>query len=299
MGKYSDRNRTMIFLLSIFSACSVLAASPTIQQPDSVTFNSILVSADYASDNIVYGNLNTTVSQPCFSSVFSYTSRSGMEATAGYSLIDNSDTSLNKATHQYDFTLGYRFSFPLDLYLSGSYTRFFYSKNTTTLRSTFDHQMELDAGYSGKFADVSASAFYLIGNTGEFFLSLQNSYNFSIDNFPFRNVSTGFMPGVFTILSSQQFYNEYLLNQFLQHPVYYMYRWRLMGYTKEQIKAMLLEEKKFTFTSFMATVPVCFSWKNFMLTGGATFLKPLNQPSFTDDNWVVMYNFNLSYMLLW
>jgi len=289
----------MTFLASVFSAFSVLTASPAIQRPDSAAFNSILISADYSSDNIVYGNLNTNVSQPCFSSVFSYASRSGMEATAGYSLIDNSDTSLNKATHQFDFTLGYRFSFPLDLYLSGSYTRFFYSKNTTTLRSTFDHQMELDAGYSGKFADVSASAFYLIGNTGEFFLSLQNSYNFSIDNFPFRNVSTGFMPGVFTILSSQQFYNEYLLNLFLQHPVYYMYRWRLMGYTKEQIKAMLLEEKKFTFTSFMASVPVCFSWKNFMLTGGITFLKPLNQPSFINDNWVVMYNFNLSYMLLW
>ena len=266
MVKHLVTNRIVIFLVSISYAYSVLAASKAIQQPDSATFNSILVSADYASDNIVYGNLNTTVSQPCFSSVLSYTSRSGMEATAGYSLIDNSDTSLNKATHQFDFTLGYRFSFPLNLYLSGSYTRFFYSKNTTTPRSIYDHQIELDAGYSGKFADISASAFYLIGNTGEFILSLQNSYNFSIDNFPFRAVSTGFLPGVFTILSSQQFYNEYLLNQFLQHPIYY-YRWRLLGYSKEQISGMLLTEKKFTFTSFMVTTPNIFSWKNFMMTG--------------------------------
>lgn len=289
----------MNLLFGVFTACSVLAGSPSNGQPDTATFNSIIVSADYASDNVVYGNLNTTVSQPCFSSIFSFASRSGMEATAGYSLIANSDTSLNKATHQFDFTLGYRFRFPLDLYLSASYTRFFYSKNTTTLRSDYDHQMEVDAGYSGQVADVSASAFYLIGTSGEFFLSLQNSYNFSIDDFPFRNVSTTFLPGVFTILSSQQFYNEYLLNQFLQHPIYYMYRWRLMGYTKEEIKQMLLAEKKFTFTSFMATVPVSFSWKNVMLTGGITFLKPLNQPSFVNDNWVVMYNFNLSYMLLW
>jgi len=299
MTEYMYWNRILIFQVVLFSACSVLAGSYNFQQPDTITFNSIVLSTEYSSDNIVFGNLNTTVSQPCFSSVFSYTSRGGMEATAGYSLIDNSDTSLNKPTHQFDFTLGYRFSFPLDLYLSGSYTRFFYSKNTTTFRSTYDHQMELDAGYSGKFVDASASAFYLIGNTGEFFLSFQNSYNFSIDNFPFRNVSTGFLPGVFTILSSQQFYNEYLLNQFLQHPYYYLYRWRLKDYTKEEIKAMLLAEKKFTFTSFMASIPVCFSWRNLMLTGGISFLKPLNQPSFINDNWVVMYNFNLSFMFLW
>jgi len=262
-------------------------------------FNSMMLGADYSSNNSTYGNVNTDVSQPNYSGIISFTSKYGLDASCTYTRVANSDTSFSSTTWETDLEAGYRVHLPFKLYLYGSYARFIFSDNTATIQSEFKNQFELDAGYEGRYWNPVLTGFYLTGSQNEFMLNVQNSFVFSLDNFPFRNTTLLLQPEADLMFSNQQFYNEYLLQQVREHPWYYLWKWKRYGLTKEDIIRKLESEKKFTYTSFMMTVPVSWMAGNFMVTGGISALKPLQQPSFLDDSWVLMMNVTLSYIFMW
>lgn len=284
------------FLIWILNA----EAQQNLSDDSDERFNSIMIESGYTSNTSSFGTFSGNLRQPGISLSTLFASKHNFDLSVYGNAVANSDSSLSETTYETDLQAGYQILLPLKLKIYAAYQHSFYSKNSNLARSRFSDQGSLQLSYEGKIFNPQVTGIYLTGKQNEFMLDAGTAFNFEIDHFPFRSSSILIFPGADLMMGKLQFYNEYLLQQYQSHPLlflrYYRYRKQL---SSQEIMNLLKEEKKFTATSLSFSLPVSFSMGNWLVTGSAYAVKPLNQPIFMNTNWMFYFSGNLSYTINW
>jgi hypothetical protein len=279
---------------------------------DQVNINSLMISFDYATNTNVMGNFNAITKQPSLSPSLTYFSKWGADASALLYFVDNSDDSLENWAAELDLILGCTFKPTNHLTVYPSYSHFFHSSNSNSLKSMFSDDIRLDVDYNYKFFNIGISAGYYMGHQNAFYTSVHNYYDITFDRFLFHKASLSMQPGVDANFGSYEYLNIYYLNELRKDPLFYFYllsypairryvmaeMYRHPGMTKEEILDDYLQDKaqdSFKLTSVSINLPVYYMIGNFGINLGLYFIIPVGQPDYMSDETQFFFDIGVTY----
>jgi hypothetical protein len=280
-----------------------------------IDFNTLMFSADYASNTNVMGIFSLETKQPSISPSLAYFSKWGADFTVMGYFVDNSDDSLENFTSELDLMLGYTLHPTEYLSIYPSYAHYFYSSNSNSLKSMFTDEFRLDVDYNKKVLNIGASAGYYLGKHNAFYAALHNYYRIDVNNFLFRNATLCIQPGFDLNFGSYEYLNQYYLDELREDPYFYAY---LLSFptvrryvyiemrqnpdlSYQEILDQYLEEQaedSFKLTSISINLPVYFFIGNFGINLGLYAMIPFSQPDYMTDDVQFFFNVGLTYNLL-
>ncbi len=106
--------------------------------------STIMISFDYSSNTNTFGNFNQFIRQPSYSPSINFFSKINLDIGLTRYSVANSDDSLTSSTYELDMNIGYNiYLFKDKVLLYPGYSRFFYSKNSGSLKSMFSDNIQL------------------------------------------------------------------------------------------------------------------------------------------------------------
>jgi len=282
------------------------------KNPEDVSTSMIFTSFDYSSNTNTLGNFNQFVRQPSYSPSVSYFSRYGFDLGVTGVLTDNSDDSLEASTMELDLTAGYSlYLFDSRLIIYPSYSHFFYSSNTGSLKSLFSDNMQLGITYMNKILTLGNTSNYMLGSEKTFMTTFFTSLNAEKEDFLLRNSLIVFQPELDINFGDYEYLNNYYLDYFREHPLqmldfltlkdYYELRLLRRGnpdITTDEIIDFLIEKKsedQFKATSFGIIFPLYYMIGNFSLNLSTMIYFPLGMPDYLDSSTQVYFIAGVSY----
>ena len=277
-------------------------------------FNALIFAFDYASNTSLLGSFNAETKQPSYSPAIAFFSNWGMDLSAMGFIIDNSDDSLDGFTSELDLSAGYTFEPLKDLTIAPSYSHYFYSDGSNSLKSIFSDNFNLDVNYQYRFAGFGASAGFYTGKQHTFYMLIRNNYLISFENVVFRNLYISIQPGIDAGFGDYEYLNLYYLDQLRENPDYLANLIKYRGVrryifyekrkhpelTPQQIMENFLESKaqdSFKLTSVSFSLPVTLILGNVGLSLGLSTYFPFGQPEFLSDDVQFFFNAGISYIL--
>ncbi|WP_143525056.1 hypothetical protein [Labilibacter marinus] len=297
-------------------------------------FSSLSFGMDYMGDYNVNGRVNTQASQPNLTSMASYFHKSGFDISFMYTNIWNSDETYTQATQETDLSLGY--SAEITNWLNGmaSYSHFIYSDNSNSFRSNYKHLVSasLFSEVNWWLADVTVG--YYSGRSNELFSSFETGVLFEFDDFLKKDNSLSIEPMVMinmgdigyydaqaytdyrfaygfaksfpqltageflSIIDNPQTYREKNISDRLQNQPDKIDKLRELS--DDTVLWNMFEEKStFNLNNIGFTIPIYYYWSDFMINIGFSAFKPINQPSYVEEEWSSYANFGLTYFMSW
>ena len=274
--------------------------------------NSLMLSADYTTNTNIMGFFNPETKQPSFSPALSFFSKWGADASALVYFIGNSDDSLEHYTSELDLMLGYNFKPAKHLTIYPSYSHFFHSSNSNSLKSIFSDDFRVDVDYNYKFLNIGVSAGYYLGRQNAFYTTVYNYYDIMVDRFLSRKGTLNIQPGVDANFGSYEYLNLYYLDELRKDPLFYFYllsypairRYVLAemlknpGSTKEEILdeyLMAQAQDNFKLTSVSLYLPLYYMIGDFGINLGLYFIIPLGQPDYMSDETQFFFDAGVTY----
>ncbi len=197
-----------IALLSIFSCISVIGQNKidSIVQNNQKEKSYFTADLNYISDAVFMGRKDS-VDAPYLYPGITYHHKSGFYTKGSFSYLTSSDQNridLFLITAGFDFTIK---SFIGDI----SVTKYFFNEDSYNVISEVEADITAIARYDFKDIvnlSITASTYFNNGNSSDFFLSSEVSHDFVSTNQKFQ-----FSPTVGVYLGSQNFYEEYYMNE--------------------------------------------------------------------------------------
>lgn len=204
--------------LGLFISMGVFAVSDTlkIHTIDLTDKTSSLVfGSDYASNTNTFGHFNNFVTQPLFSPYASYYGKKGLIVSGLVNFVGNSDSTNTKTTSELDLQLGYRWDITDHFSIVPSVTHFFYSSNSTSIKSGFSDYLQLDLNAELKWWYATVSTGYIFGNNNQLIIIPQTGVNIQFEHFLGKKNSLTFQPSVSSDFSNQDYFNLYYSKKYL------------------------------------------------------------------------------------
>ncbi len=320
-----------IFFVFILISPSVLAQNGS---ADDYKYSSLAFSLDYTSDNSINGRTSIFGSQPNLSSLTSYYFPWGLDVSLMCTNIWNADESGSKSAQELGLSLGYSYDFNDWLSAYASYSHFSYSKNSNALNSVYEHAYATGISSELKWWTADITGGYYTGTTNELFLSLETGISIDFDNVFHKDNMLSFEPNISAYLGNISYYNtdaysnylflynyasdfpnitvdefieniknpetnrdRILRNRLLERPQKLRKLSELPG--DLVIWDLFKEQNEFNFNTIGFTFPVYYYWNDFMLNISYSAFKPINQPSYIEEEWSSYINMGVTYMISW
>jgi hypothetical protein len=287
-------------LVPVFFSSDLEAQDQGKVKPSQSEMNTIFIQAVYGSKTGTFGTFENEADQPSLAGTLTYITPFNLDINLQQYAINNSDDSLKHVTCETDLSMGYKQYFGKKFYAYGTFLHSFYSANSSEVRAQFTDQAGIETGYEGKYLNPVISGTMLFGEQREFILDLQQIFQFELFSSSSGNASLTILPSADLMMGKLQFYNEYLLQQYMDHPWRFVYYYHVrQNMTRAEIESMLKTEKKFTASNLNLSLPVTLSVGNWLLTATANAVKPFNQPEIIGNDWIFYFTASAGYMLSW
>ncbi len=322
----------MLFILGIICGTSVLSQDK--EDDIDLKFSSFAAGIDYTSNNSLNGTTSIYSKQPISSVFVSYYHKSGFNLSLYLSNIANSDESNTTSTQEYGMSLGYDLDITSWLIGSVNYTHYEFSENSNALKSNYSDLFNVSTYSDIKWWNASLDFGYYSGNANDIYASFQTGVDIDIDNVLIKDNTLSIQPSFILFANSIDYYNDeaysnyYFLYEYSQNnpdetvgellesienpqdmqdrlisriisrrPYYYRKISKLD--TDLVISDLFKEQSSFNISSLGFSLPVYYQWGSFMLNVGFSLYKPLNQPTYVNEDWTSFTNVGLTYFLSW
>lgn len=281
-------------------------------------FSSLDVSFDYFSNTNTFGQFNQITKQPSYSPSVSFFQKSGFNASLISNIVENSDSTLENSTYEFDFMIGYYYTFKKYFTVFPTYTRYFYSDESNSLKSSFTDNLTIDfsVDYKNSYSGISSS--YLLGESNELFITAYSSYNINFEKVLFDHSFLMIQPEVNFNFGNQTYYNNYIWDN-LQNDSEYRDDFlsqrgvqRLINYlqrqypnaTEDQILALLVArqtevEDEFNLSSIGLSLPLAYMIGSFTLNTSFSTYFLVNKPDYIEEDYQTYFSIGLSYSFMW
>ncbi len=206
--------RVFFSFLGLFISIGLYALPDTLQIQTS-NESSFIIGSDYASNTNTFGHFNSLVKQPLFSPYASYFGKKGLLVSALVNFVGNSDSTNTKTSSELDLQLGYRWNITDHFSIVPSLTHFFYSSNSTSIKSGFTDYFQVDMNAELKWWYATISTGYIFGSNNQFIVIPQTGVNIQFEHFLGKNNSLVFQPSVSCDFTNQDYYNLYNSKKYL------------------------------------------------------------------------------------
>lgn len=272
---------------------------------------SIYLNSNYSTNTNFLGYTNIFVNQPSYNFNLEFLTPFNFELGTWLNGIENSNDSLNQLTYDYGFNVLYDLKlFKKKLIITPAYTRFFYSKNSSTIRKFFDNNFSIDVELKLKKSSLGITGSYLIGTNETFQLTLFNTFIFEKKDFLFKNTLFSYAPSVIFLFDQLDYLNQYyfktypyLMLKYLERRDYYEILWlkrRNPSITKEEIIEYLANKKsddKFHITTIAILFPFTYLIKNFGININISLIIPAGYPDYFDKSIQYILEGGISYLI--
>jgi hypothetical protein len=292
---------------------------------------SVIIGSEYSTNTNTFGRFDNFSTQPSLSPYVSYLSKYGFDLEGIGYVIGNSDASGTETTSELDLQAGYNWELGSVFSIAPSYTHFFYSSNSSTLKKSYDDNLQLSLNSDVKWWSNSISGKYLWGDYDEINLTAQTGINITVNNFLRRNNSLIIGPLIEINFSDINYYRyisgnykflraystvypdatmndllaelktstkpvvRKLLDRMTTYP-YLRRRLNKLAANGDLVISDLFSNKKdFKISNLGLTLPVYYYFGNFTLTGTFAAYKPFNQPAIFGKDWIAYFGVGLSY----
>lgn len=287
-----------------------------IKASDYLPYSTLNFSFNYTTNLSSFGQVNQLVKQPALTSMVSFFSKHQYDMTISGFFIDNSDEQLEKITTEIDVTAGYNFQPFKNFQLYPSYSRFFYSENSNSIKSSYTDNIQLDISYEPAWYLAGVSANYLIGENNSFFLYIQNGINLSFHDVIFENTFLFIQPEVDLNLGNQTYYSNYFwenvksredFRHFLHNNKWFIreflnMRRKYPNLGDKEIVVLLSseflqEEEKFNLNSVSILIPLFYMVNSFSFSISFMGFIPTFQPEYMESGFQYLLDFGITYSL--
>lgn len=329
------------YFMCVVSLLLVGANSFAVYTPkDSIDGNdekitSLIIGADYSTNTNTFGRFDDISAQPSYSPYISFYHKWGFNLGAAGYFIGNSDSSGSKTTSELDLQASYTWKLNSLISINPSYNHFFYSKNSTVLKRSYNDYAQLAIVGSKKWWSGSVSAKYLWGDYDEMMLTAQTDAIIKINHVFGRDNTLVLQPTIEVNMSDINYY-RYISGKFkflrayadlfpddtfadllvrLQkssRPLVSRLAERIAAnpYLQKRLNKLATDEslvisdlfsnkKELKFSSLGLTLPVYYYWGDFIFNVSFTAYKPYNQPKIFGNDWVTFVSAGISYTLDW
>lgn len=280
-------------------------------------FTSLDLSFDYFSNTNTFGQFNQMTKQPSYSPSLSYFHKSGFNAAIISNMVGNSDTTLENTTYEFDFMLGYYYTFANYFTIFPSYIHYFYPNETSTLLSSFTDNFSIDFSADYKNVYAGASFNYLIGNSNEWFITSYLSYTFDFENIVTKNDYLMFQPELNSNFGNQTYYSNYILDRLQSDEDYrtellsdrtILHDFRILreqypDATEFELFSLLFaqyteQNDEFNLSSIGLSFPVAYMIGNFTINASFSTYFLMNKPKYVDEDYQTYFSIGLSYSFM-
>ncbi|TLX77774.1 hypothetical protein E9993_03770 [Labilibacter sediminis] len=331
LNKYT---KIILVLTSVLFLSGKFGWSQSSAVSGSEKFSSFSFGEDFTSNNNLNGRVSTLNKQPVLSSMVSYYHKLGFDATLVFSNVWNSDQTNTKASQETTLSLGYDYDITEWLNASVSYNHYWYSKNSNSIQSDYTDLLSSCVYTEVDWWVSNIMAGYYSGRANEFFVNVETGVDFTFEDVFKEGNLLSIQPMISAYAGNINFYNEeayrnyYFLYIFaqeypnvtvndmliqIQEPDNQIERsLRNKLETRPRLKkrvdslpsdlviaSMFEEQNSFNLSNIGFILPVFYSWGDFMVNLGLSAYKPLNQPSYNQNSWVMYSNVGLAYFISW
>lgn len=274
MSLYNYRNVLFIAILLLFN--SLLAQDDKLKDENEKDSNSsyAALSLNYISDAVFMGRRDS-ISAPYLYSTLLYHHESGFYASGSLSYLTRADEGridLFLLTGGFDFMIK---KFEGDI----SFTKYFFNEDSYNVISevTTDVTLQLEYDFDVINLGLSASTYFNNDNSSDFFLSSEISHDIVTNNNKFQ-----FSPTVGVYLGSQNFYEQYFINNRLGNG-----RGQGSSDTSQSTVVNFTESEKFNLMAIEFSLPIWYIHKSFNAVFVPTFAIPQNKATLSVDDVLV------------
>ncbi len=323
------------FVIILFACFSVGKVFSQIDMESlDAKFSSLAAGIDYSTDNSLNGTTSIYSTQPVSSAFVSYYHKTGINLSLYFSNIENSDESNTQSTQEYGLSLGYDLDITDWLSTSANYSHYEFSENSHALRSNYSDLFNLSTYSQVKWWNSNFDIGVYLGEAQDLYCSFQTGVDINIDNVFKQGNSLSIQPSFVMFASSIDYYNEdayknyYFLYEYSQNNPdktigellsiiedpqtvqdriisrivgrrpYYLRKINKLD-SDIVISDLFEKQSSFNISSLGFTLPVYYQWGSFMLNLGLSVYKPMNQPSYVEEEWTAYTNVGLTYFLSW
>jgi hypothetical protein len=323
---------TVLFVVGCFTNLFSQTKKPDLTSDKRMSF--IMVGSDYSSNVNSLGRVNDINPQPSLSAYASWFSAYNFDVSmTGYN-VWNSDSSYTHPTQELDLVIGYTLPITKWLEARSSYSKYFYSDGSNSIRSGYSNLIDLTLSSEVKWWWLDAGCGYTFGGIEEFYSSAQTGVTIEFDNLFHRNHMLTLQPSFDVLFSNIDYYdlnmmqdywflynygeknpdgtiadlykdlaspttpNVRVLKSFLtKHPVIAK---RMQQLPADLVVSDIFEpNRSFELSTIGFTLPVYYSINNFDINLVYSIYKPVNQPSYVDASWINYMSLGASYLFGW
>jgi len=281
-------------------------------------FSTLDLAFDYFSNTNTFGQFNQITKQPSYSPSLSYFHKSGFNASIISNVVGNSDTALENPTYEYDFMVGYYYTFANYFTIFPSYIHYFYPNKTSTLLSSFTDNFSIDfsADYKNLYSGVSIN--YLLGNSNEWFITTYLSYTFDFESIVGNSDYLMVQPELNFNFGNQTYYSNYILDRLQSDEDYrsellsdrtILHDYRILrelypDATEFELFSLLFaqyteQNDEFNLSSIGLSFPVAYMIGNFTINASFSTYFLMNKPNYVDEDFQTYFSFGLGYSFMW
>jgi len=294
-------------------------------------YTSVIVGSDYSTNTNTFGRFDNFAKQPSFSPYVSYLSKYGFNIGGTAYFIGNSDASGTKTTSELDLQAGYDWILGKVISISPSYTHFFYSSNSSTLKKSYNDYVQLGLNADVKWWNTSISGKYFWGEYNETILTAQTGVNITFDNFLSKGNSLQISPSIEANISNINYfryisgnfkflrayataYPDATINELLgdlktnNRPVVKIIAKKISTspYLQKRLDNLSVDgnlvisdlfssKKELKVSNIGLTLPVYYYFGNFTMNVVFAAYKPFNQPKLFGNEWTTYFGVGVSY----
>jgi len=272
---------------------------------------SLFLNANYYNNTNFLGNTNLLVSQPSYNGNIELLTPFNLRIGGLTTFIENSNDSLNQTTYDYSFKISYDLKLLKSKFIiTPSYSRYFYSKNYSTIKKLFINNFSIDLDLKLNQFAIGISGTYLTGKSETFQLSVYNMFIVEKENLFFRNTIFTYSPTILLLFGKLDYLNyyyfktfPYLMLNYLEKKDLYEIYWlkRHNPYiTKEEIIdyfASKKSEDNFHLTSIFLIFPINYLISNFGININCSILLPYGYPDYFDKRIQYLFEVGISYLV--
>lgn len=329
------------YFVCVVSFFLIGANSFAINTPkDSVDANddkitSLVIGADYSTNTNTFGRFDDAATQPSYSPYLSFYHKWGFTLGAVGYFISNSDSSGSKSTSELDLQAGYTWKLNSLISINPSYNHFFYSKNSTVLKRSYNDYAQLTILSSKKWWSGSISGKYLWGDFDETMLTAQtdaivkinhvfgrenalvlqptlevnmsniNYYRYISGKYKFLRAYAGLFPDdtfadlLFRLQNNNKPLVRRLAERIAANPYLQKRINKLATDHSLVISDLFLAKKEMKFSSLGLTLPVYYYIGDFIVNVSFAAYKPYNQPKIFGNDWITYISAGICYTFDW
>ncbi len=296
---------------------------------------SIVAGMDYSTNTKSFGRFDNYAKQPSVSPYATYYNKHGFALGGVGYFIGNSDASATETTSELDLQASYTWKLGQIFSVLPSYTHFFYSSNSSTLKKSYSDYGQLSLNANVKWWNAGLSGKYLWGEYDELMLTGQTGVTVTIDNFLHKGNSLILQPYVEINFSDINYYRYISGNyKFLRayatlypdatfndlltdlktsnRPIikklaekiattpYLQRRLNKLSANGDLVISDLFSNKKqLKISNLGLTLPLYYYFNNFSLNVSFSAYKPYNQPKVFGNDWTTYIGAGISYTIDW